>query len=816
MLLLLQVECGRGYSPVAGWSPQELICQQGRWSPLAPVAGGGGGAAVAGGSATAGGSQRLQVLLCRKPCGPYEAADPSVLGPAFIASGVGEGHGDQRSVYCASGFVAAGDAAPKSETIVCSNGVWGRRQLQCIKDLNGMLEASPCNGALSLLPPTLKVDGIPTTHQPAEPRGPPDNLLLSQEVAEALAATFQPAGVSLKLFRIGCARGFISAAVQRKKQQQQQQQKQQQQQQQQQQQPFIYAACKDGKLLDLGPKEPLPMAAFATGEAAKALVQQLKLRLDSAPEAITSIQQAAAAALPPPPSAAEAAAGGEPPMFLDGGYPREEAAAGGAAFTVVGAAAPSVRRSLAEASPLLLGAVLDCQRELRQDPPKPPKPVSDTLLVFSCLLLLFVLVVALLALWWLRARRRQQRAAKLQQQQQQDSQEPGPTTSDLGREFFSGAEADGQSLADSSSAEAAAVAAADTAADHYRSPLTPQQTLHHSGKATAVPALYATAAYAGTSLPYLLEAAQQQQQQQHKPAHMSAATPPVFPSDAAAAAAAAATGSADENSLAFFAPVYYTGLTGDRGLVTLDGDSNSTGGGGGAAAIAEDEYRQIPYPNQQQQQQLLLLQQQQRQLRQQHVALSSSAEGGPQPGAAGAYIAAAVAPQQQIAAAEVTAATAAAATAAGGGWGPQDGVARRISLSTREGALQQQQQQQRQRQRQLQPGVSRRGNSFEGAARAALGDGAVPSGAASVLSEDDELYPEDSASCMVVTASQRREAAAAASAANAAAGNTAPKGCRHKAGATRQLSAAQSFTRGRTSQPTQFPEEVFHRRHAQT
>ncbi|CDJ59328.1 sushi domain-containing protein / SCR repeat-containing protein, putative [Eimeria maxima] len=819
---VITVECGRGYSAVAGWSPQELICQQGRWSPLSSAASGiaeaSGGAAEAGGADARGGGQAgvMDILLCRKPCGPYEAADPSVLGPAFIASGVGEGHGDRRVVYCASGFVPAATvaataagataaaAAAKTETLVCSNGVWSRRQLQCVKDIARMLEASPCSGALSLLPPSLKVDGVSTTHQPTESRGPPENLPLSQEVADALASTFQQAGVSLQLFRVGCARGFISSAVQRKKQLQQlqtQHQPQQQLQQQQQQHPFIYAACKDGKLLDLGSKEPLPMAAFASGEAAKALVQQLKLRLDSAPEAITSTSQTEEEAALPPPAAAIGAAGtaGDHQVFLDGDYPGDEPGAGGALKAAAagasagrgGASRASVIRSLAEVPPLLLGAALDCQRELRQEPPKPPKPVSDTLLVFSCLLLLFVFVVALLALWWVRARRRQQKAAKLQQQQEGDA--AGPTTSDIGRDFLSGAEPDGQSLAGSSAAAAAAAATADP----YRKPLPPQQLLHHSNTATAPPALYATAAYAGTSMPYLLEAAQQQQPP--RPVHMSAAAPPVFPSEAVAAAATA--GSADDNSLAFFAPVYYTGLTGDRGLVTLDGDSNSTAGAG--AAAAEGEYQQMSYSNKQQQQQLLLLQQQQRQHRHQRTASASSPEGGPQAAAAGVggYIAAGAAPQQQIVAAEVAAATAAA------GWGPQEGRCLRVSHSTRESA--QQQHQQRQQQRQRQPAISRTGNSYDEVGPAVVGESGTLSGGTSLISEEDELYPEDSASCMLMPACQRREVAAAA-AATAAASSAAPR-CRHKAGTVRQLSAAQSFNRGRHTHTSQFPGEGPHR-----
>ncbi|CDJ40550.1 sushi domain-containing protein / SCR repeat-containing protein, putative [Eimeria tenella] len=738
---IITVECGRGYSPVAGSSPQELICQQGRWSPLVPAVGRNGPQGLHRGSL---GGPRERILRCRKPCGPYEASDPAVLGPAFIASGAGEADGDRRTIYCASGFVAAADMMPKTETVACSNGVWGKRQLKCIKDFAAIAETSPCAIALSQLPPTLKVDSLPTAATSHE--GPAGAAFINSDVAQALAATFQRAGVSLQLFRVGCARGFVSTSVQRKQQPQLQQQ-----------QPFTYAACKDGRLLDLGPREPLPMGAFASGEAAEALAQQLKLRVDSAPEAITSAEAAqtteGAAVLSDEDSTSAAAV-----AFVESNVE-------GASLAATGSKGSN---SMKGSTPMLLGAALKCQRELRQEPPKPPKPVSDTLLVFSCLLLLFVLVVALLALWWLRARRRQKRAAKLQQQQQQDEGDAGPTSSDIGRDFLSPAGAEEPSIGDMHSA------AAET--DPYRGPL-PPQPLRHGTKTNAAPAIYATGAYEGTPLPCLLEAGQQQQQRrQQRPA----AFPPVFPSEEAGAAAA----STDDNCLAFYAPVYYTGLTGDKGLVREEGDSNSF------VAAVEEEPKHYAYPEQQQQHQRKLLQQ--------HAAdASDKCKGnfrqmdmlplrGNRPGAVNAAYTAAPTAEQKVATNVVAARAAAAAGVSG--WEPQ-GVTETDSLPTysqREALAPQQQQQ-------LQHTVSRRGKSLEEIAHAVFGESSIPS-AGIPLSEEDELYPEDSASCMVMAASQRRESAVAAAVAPA---SGSPRWSKQRGRLTRQHSASHGHGRNR-------------------
>ncbi|OEH79750.1 sushi domain-containing protein, scr repeat-containing protein [Cyclospora cayetanensis] len=381
LCLPASVECGHGYAPIEGRSPQELVCQQGRWVPLEKEAN----------LPSSPEDLSTRILRCRKPCGAYEAFDPLVLGPAFVASGLGEADGDHRVVYCASGFVAASDTMPRTETVVCSNGTWSKRQLECVKDFAAIAETSPCAASLSRLPPTLKVESLPTTatQHGSSSATPPIN----SDVAAALATTFQRAGVSLQLFRIGCARGFVSTVLQ---QQQPLSPKQQQQ-------PFAYAACKDGRLLDLGPEDPLPMGAFASGEAAGALAQQLKLRVDSSPEAVTAYEAVTVAGSGAPAKQA---------FLLDGSLGAE------ATNRIAAEAQQQILkgRRLQDPTPLYLGAWLGCQRELRQEPHKAPKPVSDTLLVFSSLLLLFVLVVGVLAFWWFRSHRKEKKAAKLQQQ----------------------------------------------------------------------------------------------------------------------------------------------------------------------------------------------------------------------------------------------------------------------------------------------------------------------------------------------------------------------------------------------------------------
>ncbi|KAL8453107.1 hypothetical protein Emed_000977 [Eimeria media] len=752
---VITVECGRGYTPVVGSSPQQLVCQQGRWAPLE---------ASVGGPPAGGPPERL--LRCRKPCGPYEVADTLVLGPAFVSSGVGELDGDRRDIYCASGFVAAAASMPRTDTVVCTNGRWSRRQLECIKDFSAIADSSPCASALSLLPSSLRVETLQIGGgQGAGAAGGPG---VSTEVAAALNNTFQRAGVSLQLFRIGCARGFIAAALQQQQQQQQQQQHHQQHQHQ-----YTYAACKDGLLLDLGTSEPLPLGAFASGDAAEALVHQLKLRLDGAPYASTDAAGAAAAAA--------GAAGSSPAAssaLLDG-----EAAAAAAANMARGS---SVMKGRASGAPVLLGSSLGCLREVRHEPPKAPKPVSDTLLVFSCLLLLFVLVVALLAFWWYRSRRREKKAAKLQQQQQQQDEDADmrdDTSSGFGGGFFDPTERHSSSFVGRGGGLPAYAYGGPPGADPHLQ--------HHLSSNSA--AMYG-APGGGPSHAYSLDADLQ------RGSHRAGGGLPSFATSKEVAAAEAAA--ADEQSLALYAPVYYTGGSGDRGFPRDEREAAALAAAAAAqngSSSLDSQAELLRRVQQQQQQQQMLLQQRTAAILATarradlqpadsfKVRSSSRFSGGP---SAAAYLAAAADAQQQLAEEQQQ----------GGGKGGREETGRRSSAIPAypgSDAIQQQQ---------LTHAASRKTTGWEEErGPQAMNESAVSS-AEGHLSEDEELYPEDSASCVAMTASQNRDAAAAAAAAAA--------GSSSKGGSSKQRPLPRGQSSGKPPRVSVPSIRSVHRRHA--
>ncbi|XP_026191684.1 uncharacterized protein LOC34619245 [Cyclospora cayetanensis] len=715
---VISVECGHGYAPIEGRSPQELVCQQGRWVPLEKEAN----------LPSSPEDLSTRILRCRKPCGAYEAFDPLVLGPAFVASGLGEADGDHRVVYCASGFVAASDTMPRTETVVCSNGTWSKRQLECVKDFAAIAETSPCAASLSRLPPTLKVESLPTTatQHGSSSATPPIN----SDVAAALATTFQRAGVSLQLFRIGCARGFVSTVLQ---QQQPLSPKQQQQ-------PFAYAACKDGRLLDLGPEDPLPMGAFASGEAAGALAQQLKLRVDSSPEAVTAYEAVTVAGSGAPAKQA---------FLLDGSLGAE------ATNRIAAEAQQQILkgRRLQDPTPLYLGAWLGCQRELRQEPHKAPKPVSDTLLVFSSLLLLFVLVVGVLAFWWFRSHRKEKKAAKLQQQDGGDYSRQ--TISDL-RGGLSPSELEGPPGIDVGS----------SAENYGGGSLQSHQFLQREGISSLAAPIFSTG-LSGGPLPYLRDGGLllPQQQQQQRQRQRAATPPPAFPSeDTAGTGVAAASGAppADEHSLAFYAPVYYAGLSRDGGHLRQDRGSSSSGGGGGCGGGggASEEDRMSAHSD-------LLLpqhQQQQRHLLQQQAAAASTSARRAELGPADTFRIRGNSPAA-VSAAYIAAAAAAAteqhhvypAGVPSAGHATQQVMVRRGSLPAyAEGEDRKQQQQPR-----TERSMSQRFKALTEEAPAVLGDSGVTSAGIS-LTDDEELYPEDSASCVAMTAGQRQATTTAA------------------------------------------------------
>ncbi|KAF8819396.1 hypothetical protein IE077_001070, partial [Cardiosporidium cionae] len=158
------VSCQIGYNALTGISPQILLCDQGRWVP-----------------------PQGAKLICRRPCSTYTEEDSAVLGREYTLSGVGTTHGSTRTVFCARGFARLAGPSSGSESLVCKNGNWTHRTLEC-RDSNSVALSNAtahCYTNLNKLNEAYTVKRVTTTHLP---------LVRSDEL----------------LFHVSCSRGFFS------------------------------------------------------------------------------------------------------------------------------------------------------------------------------------------------------------------------------------------------------------------------------------------------------------------------------------------------------------------------------------------------------------------------------------------------------------------------------------------------------------------------------------------------------------------------------------------------------------------------------
>nr|PIL97582.1 sushi domain (scr repeat) domain-containing protein [Toxoplasma gondii COUG] len=371
------VECNTGHEAVEGEAPQTLVCNQGRWEPLPPA------------SSNSGNAAQHRILMCRRPCQPYEKIDPAVMRPEFIVSGYGTTDGDTRTVLCAPGYSPRDvETTGATETISCVNGEWKPlRRLLCEKDFAALSgsSSSPCSGALSGLEESYRLTEVPLV--------PASNPDVSADLAAALKIRLQPHGTTVQVFKVTCARGYTHAPVQgggssgvsevaasqttrsgagKNKAE-------------------VFLACLDGGIVGLGSDELFPLGGSAEGHRAEALAENFTERLRKA----TPVNV---------PSRSHVMGMGtvqEDALYVQQSMSRER---------------PSVSSALAvsgseEASDIQKSLV--CLRDIRLDPPVGAKPISDTAMVFLCLLILFVLVVALIAGWWMKNSRKKRKAGKL-------------------------------------------------------------------------------------------------------------------------------------------------------------------------------------------------------------------------------------------------------------------------------------------------------------------------------------------------------------------------------------------------------------------
>nr|CEL65316.1 TPA: sushi domain (scr repeat) domain-containing protein [Neospora caninum Liverpool] len=377
------VECNAGHEAVEGEAPQTLVCNQGRWEPLPPVS-----------PRSLAKESHHRILVCRRPCQPYEKIDPAVMRPEFIVSGYGTSDGDARTVLCAPGYSPRDvETSGATETIECVNGEWQPvRRLLCEKDFAALSgsTSSPCSGALSGLEESYRLTEVPLL-----PSANPD---VSPDLATALKIRLQPHGTTVQVFKVACARGYTHAPTQsggtsagalgagtsqgvssgnagRSASGE------------------VYLACLDGGLVGLGSQELFPLGGSAEGHRAEALAEDFTERLRKA----TPVKL---------PSRSHA-------HGLGNGSDREDALAGhGRLSRERPASSPGLASSFSEELSDIQKSLV-CLRDVRLDPPLGTKPLSDTAMVFLCLLILFVLVVALIAGWWLRNARKKRKSGKL-------------------------------------------------------------------------------------------------------------------------------------------------------------------------------------------------------------------------------------------------------------------------------------------------------------------------------------------------------------------------------------------------------------------
>eukprot|EP00916_Digyalum_oweni_P005387 GHVL01009419.1.p1 GENE.GHVL01009419.1~~GHVL01009419.1.p1 ORF type:complete len:1424 (-),score=362.34 GHVL01009419.1:290-4249(-) len=104
-----QVKCADGFYASHGRDPDMVMCNDGLWTP--------------------------QTLRCKGYCqnNPF-GNDESFNTDAYVVDGFGLGHGDERTIGCNSGYSPSNGADP--DKIICKDGIWSIRTLECVKDCN--------------------------------------------------------------------------------------------------------------------------------------------------------------------------------------------------------------------------------------------------------------------------------------------------------------------------------------------------------------------------------------------------------------------------------------------------------------------------------------------------------------------------------------------------------------------------------------------------------------------------------------------------------------------------------------------------------
>jgi hypothetical protein len=183
----LHVSCHRGYTQSFHYSGppiQTLLCERGRWILTQP---------------------NETMIVCRKPCEPYELYDKGLNPLIFSISSVGTNEdGAKRILQCHNGYVSM-EKMESSETLVCRHGVWDRRSLDCIP-INQLEKSSKTENVIC---------GNIFFKNILELSSPSQNYfvkeLLSKQVVNAASVQNsdfnQP--TTIQLWKVSCTRGYM-------------------------------------------------------------------------------------------------------------------------------------------------------------------------------------------------------------------------------------------------------------------------------------------------------------------------------------------------------------------------------------------------------------------------------------------------------------------------------------------------------------------------------------------------------------------------------------------------------------------------------
>lgn len=188
------VRCAEGYETSlrnSGPSPQLLTCDRGRWGTADP------------------GQPKI---VCRKPCSAYETWDSGFDSQALSITAIGGNKdGAARVLQCAARYAPL-EGGKSPETLLCRNGVWDRRSLECgrVDELGSaaLLKSGVC-GNLRLNQIITQPD-VYVVRQVVGPETVNAEQLRRKYSSSETHGYFAPkAPTKIQLWSLACTRGYV-------------------------------------------------------------------------------------------------------------------------------------------------------------------------------------------------------------------------------------------------------------------------------------------------------------------------------------------------------------------------------------------------------------------------------------------------------------------------------------------------------------------------------------------------------------------------------------------------------------------------------